>query len=98
MGTDGSVAYLFNKVDILSYEPSVDENALMAAALEVGAEDVTGYDDGAVDVMTTPETYLAIKEALTAAGFQSPCRQPSRLSWMPMTQKNAAIDRPTGRP
>ena len=70
MGTDGSVAYLFNKVDILSYAPSVDENALMDAALEVGAEDVTGYDDGAVDVMTTPETYLAVKEALIAAGFE----------------------------
>ncbi|MEY3288933.1 MAG: hypothetical protein RLZZ419_1175 [Pseudomonadota bacterium] len=70
LGTDGSVAYLFNKVGILSYAPSVDENALMDAALEVGAEDVTGYDDGAVDVMTAPETYLAIKEALTAAGFE----------------------------
>ncbi len=70
LGTDGSVAYLFNKVGILSYAPSVDEDALMDAALEVGADDVTGYDDGAVDVMTTPETYLAVKEALIAAGFE----------------------------
>ncbi|MEI6334152.1 MAG: YebC/PmpR family DNA-binding transcriptional regulator [Methylococcaceae bacterium] len=70
LGTDGSVAYLFNKVGILSYAPSVDEDALMDAALEAGADDVTGYDDGAVDVMTTPETYLAVKEALIAAGFE----------------------------
>ncbi|UOA10293.1 YebC/PmpR family DNA-binding transcriptional regulator [Methylobacter sp. S3L5C] len=70
LGTDGSVAYLFNKVGILSYAPSVDEDALMDAALEVGAEDVIGYDDGAVDVMTTPEMYLTVKDALIAAGFE----------------------------
>ena len=70
LGTDGSVAYLFSKVGILSYAPSVDEDALMEAALEVGADDVINYDDGAVDVMTTPENYLAVKEALIAAGFE----------------------------
>ncbi|MDD5267741.1 MAG: YebC/PmpR family DNA-binding transcriptional regulator [Methylococcales bacterium] len=69
LGTDGSVAYLFSKVGILSYAPSVDEDALMEAALDAGAEDVINYDDGAVDVMTTPENYLAVKGALTAAGF-----------------------------
>ena len=42
----------------------------MEAALEAGAEDVVSYDDGAVDVMTTPENYLAVKDALTAAGFE----------------------------
>jgi YebC/PmpR family DNA-binding regulatory protein len=70
LGTDGSVAYLFNKLGILSYAPCVDEDALMDAALEAGAEDVISYDDGAVDVMTTPETYLAVKDALIAAGFE----------------------------
>jgi YebC/PmpR family DNA-binding regulatory protein len=70
LGTDGSVAYLFSKVGILSYAPGVDEDALMEAALEAGAEDVVSYDDGAVDVMTTPETYLAVKEALVFAGFE----------------------------
>ncbi|MEI6069580.1 MAG: YebC/PmpR family DNA-binding transcriptional regulator [Methylococcaceae bacterium] len=70
LGTDGSVAYLFNKVGILSYAPSVDEDALVDVALEAGADDVISYDDGAVDVMTTPETYLAVKEALIAAGFE----------------------------
>ncbi len=70
LGTDGSVAYLFSKVGILSYAPSVDEDALMDAALEVGAEDVINYDDGAVDVMTSPENYLVIKDALIASGFE----------------------------
>ena len=70
LGTDGSVAYLFNKVGILSYAPSVDEDALMEAALEAGADDVVSYDDGAVDVMTTPESYLSVKEALIAVSFE----------------------------
>jgi YebC/PmpR family DNA-binding regulatory protein len=70
LGTDGSVAYLFSKVGILSYAPSVDEDALMDAALEAGADDVINYDDGAVDVMTTPENYLTVKDALIAAGFE----------------------------
>ena len=70
LGTDGSVAYLFSKVGILSYAPSVDEDALMEAALEAGAEDVISYDDGAVDVMTTPENYLTVKDALINAGFE----------------------------
>jgi transcriptional/translational regulatory protein YebC/TACO1 len=42
----------------------------MEAALEAGAEDVISYDDGAVDVMTIPENYLAVKDALIAAGFE----------------------------
>lgn len=70
LGTDGSVAYLFSKAGILSYAPGVDEDALMEAALEVGADDVVTYDDNAVDVMTSPENYLSVKEALIAAGFE----------------------------
>jgi len=70
LGIDGSVAYLFSKVGILSYAPSVDEDALMDAALDAEAIDVINYDDGAVDVMTTPENYLTVKCALVAAGFE----------------------------
>ena len=70
LGTDGSVAYLFSKVGILSYAPSVDEDALMDAALDAEAIDVINYDDGAVDVMTTPENYLTVKATLIAAGFE----------------------------
>ena len=70
LGTEGSVAFLFSKVGILSYAPSVDEDALMDAALEASADDVVNYDEGAVDVMTTPENYLTVKEALITAGFE----------------------------
>lgn len=69
LGTDGSVAYLFIKIGVLSYAPGVDEDALMEAALECGAEDVTMHDDSSIDVMTTPESYLVVKDALVAAGF-----------------------------
>lgn len=70
LGTDGSVAYMFSKVGIITYSDSVEEDALMEAALEAGAEDVIINDDGSIDVMTTPESYLGVKEALIAAGFE----------------------------
>jgi YebC/PmpR family DNA-binding regulatory protein len=69
LGTDGSVAYLFTKTGMLSYAEGADEDALMEAALEAGANDVVTNDDGSIDVMTSPEDYLAVKEALIAAGF-----------------------------
>ncbi len=67
MGTDGSVAYLFTKKGIISFEPGSDEDTLMEIALEAGADDVISNDDGSIDVITTPETMLAVKEALVAA-------------------------------
>lgn len=70
LGTDGSVAYMFSKIGILSYPNSVDEDAVMEAALEAGAEDVVNNDDGSIDVTTAPENYLSVKEAMLAAGFE----------------------------
>ncbi|MDT8407831.1 MAG: YebC/PmpR family DNA-binding transcriptional regulator [Methylococcales bacterium] len=69
LGTDGSVAYLFSHVGILSYAPETDEDRLMEAALEAGADDVVTHDDGSFDVMVTPENYLDVKQALTDAGL-----------------------------
>ncbi|NOQ34712.1 MAG: YebC/PmpR family DNA-binding transcriptional regulator [Methylococcaceae bacterium] len=70
LGTDGSVAYMFNKVGIISYDTGVDEDAIMEAAMEAGADDIVTHDDGSVDVMTTSEDYLNVKEAMVAAGFE----------------------------
>ncbi|NOT12647.1 MAG: YebC/PmpR family DNA-binding transcriptional regulator [Methylococcaceae bacterium] len=70
LGTDGSVAYLFTKLGIISYSPSVNEDALMEVALEAGADDVIGNDDGSVDVMTSPDKYLSVKDTLITAGFE----------------------------
>ncbi|MDF1760585.1 MAG: YebC/PmpR family DNA-binding transcriptional regulator [Coxiellaceae bacterium] len=69
MGTDGSVAYLFTKKGIISFEPGADEDQLMEIAIEAGAEDVNTNDDGSVDIETTPENMLNVKEALTAANL-----------------------------
>lgn len=52
LGTDGSVAYLFSKKGVISFEKG-DEDTIMEAALEAGAEDVVTYDDGAIDVYCT---------------------------------------------
>jgi YebC/PmpR family DNA-binding regulatory protein len=68
LGTDGSVAYLFTKRGIISYEPGTDEDIIMEAALEAGAEDVVSNDDGSIDVYTTPEDYEDVRQAMTDAG------------------------------
>jgi YebC/PmpR family DNA-binding regulatory protein len=70
LGTDGSVAYLFNRIGQISYEPGVDEEALMDAALEAGAEDIKSHDDGSVDVETSFGEFLNVKDSLVAAGFE----------------------------
>ncbi|MCL1137473.1 YebC/PmpR family DNA-binding transcriptional regulator [Shewanella pneumatophori] len=70
LGTDGSVAYLFDKKGIISYE-GVDEDTIMDAALEAGAEDVVTLEDGSIDVLTSPEDFGVVKDALDAAGLES---------------------------
>ncbi|MCB1760524.1 MAG: YebC/PmpR family DNA-binding transcriptional regulator, partial [Gammaproteobacteria bacterium] len=70
LGTDGSVAYLFSKQGIISFAPGVDEEAIMEAALEAGAEDVVDNDDGSVDVMTSPDDFEAVRTVIEAAGFK----------------------------
>ena len=70
LGTDGSVAYMFRKVGIISFNNEVDEDAVMEAAMDAGAEDIVVDDDGSIEVFTTPEDYLNVKEALVAAGLE----------------------------
>ena len=69
LGTDGSVAYLFTKTGVLSYPKGLDEDALMEAALEAGAEDVVTLDDGGIDVLVQPDAFEAVRDALIAAGL-----------------------------
>lgn len=70
LGTDGSVAYMFRKVGIISFSNEADEDAVMEAAMEAGAEDVVTNDDGSIDVFTNPDDYLAVKDGILAAGLQ----------------------------
>ncbi len=70
LGTSGSVAFQFSHTGILSYPKGSDEDAIMEAALEAGADDVLSNDDGSIDVLTAPESFVSVKEAMIAAGFE----------------------------
>ena len=70
LGTDGSVAYLFRKVGIISFSSDSNEDQVMEVAMEAGAEDVVTNDDGSIDVFTQPDDYLAVKDAMLAAGLE----------------------------
>jgi YebC/PmpR family DNA-binding regulatory protein len=70
LGTDGSVAYMFERKGQISYAPGVDEDALMEAALEAGADDVVSGEDGSVEVYTAFADFHAVNEALSNAGFR----------------------------
>ena len=69
LGTDGSVAYLFTRTGQISFAEG-NEDKIMEAALEAGAEDVVSHDDGSFDVTTAFEDFLIVKDAMTAAGFK----------------------------
>lgn len=70
LGTDGSVAFMFKHCGSLVFEPGIDENKVMEAALEAGAEDVVTDEDGSVEVITAPGDFVAVKEAMEAAGLK----------------------------
>ncbi len=71
LGTDGSVAYLFSRKGQIVFDADADEEAVMDAALEAGAEDVVSHDDGSVEVITEWTEFNTVKEALEAAGLTS---------------------------
>ena len=75
MGTDGCVAFLFNKKGIISLASGTDEDAVMEVALEAGAEDIVTNADGSIDVFTSPEDYSTVKDALDAAGLETESAQ-----------------------
>lgn len=70
LGTDGSVAYLFTKIGALTYPSGSDEDAIVAAALDAGADDVISNDDGSIDVVTKEENVHTVAEAMTRAGIK----------------------------
>ncbi|MDP3210348.1 YebC/PmpR family DNA-binding transcriptional regulator [Methylotenera sp.] len=71
LGTDGSVAFMFKHYGSLVFEPGTSEDKVMEVALEAGAEDVVTNDDGSIEVITPPADFVAIKEALEAAGLKA---------------------------
>jgi len=71
LGTDGSVAFMFTHQGIVPFPTGTDEDALMEAALEAGADDVVTNEDGSIDVITQPSDFADVVEALATAGFES---------------------------
>ncbi len=71
LGADGSVAYLFNKVGLISLPAGIDEDAVMDAAIEAGAEDVITNEDGSVDVLTDPVDFEQVKRKLDVGGIDA---------------------------
>lgn len=71
LGTDGSVAFMFHRLGVLSYAPGADEDAVTGAAIEAGADDVVVYpEDGAIDVITSPDGFEQVRDAMVAAGLE----------------------------
>jgi YebC/PmpR family DNA-binding regulatory protein len=71
LGTEGSVAYLFRKIGVLSFAPGANEERVTEIAIESGADDVVAYpDDGSIEVLTSPETFDAVKGAMETAGLK----------------------------
>ncbi len=70
MGTEGSVAFMFKRLGVLSFAAGADEEKITEAAIEAGADDIVVYpEDGAIDVLTAPDTFQAVKDAMDAAGL-----------------------------
>ncbi len=70
LGADGSVGYLFSHVGLLSFAPGSDEDTIMEAAIEAGAEDVLVDDDKSIEVLTDPADFEAVRDAMRAAGLE----------------------------
>ena len=70
LGTDGSVAFLFKHCGQLMFAPGTNEDKLMEAAIDAGAEDVVTNDDKSIEVITAPHDFVSVKQALEKAGFK----------------------------
>lgn len=70
LGTNGSVAYLFEKKGQITFGEGADEDAIMEAALEAGADDVVTNEDGSIDVFAPWQEFMDVKQSLVDAGFE----------------------------
>ena len=67
LGTDGSVAYLFEKIGVLNFEPGTSEDEVMEVALEAGADDIVTEEDGSIEVVASPEAFADLVSAMEEA-------------------------------
>ena len=89
MGTEGSVSFLFKHCGQIMFGPGTDEDKLMEAALEAGAEDVVTNDDGSIEVITAPNDFPQVRDALQKAGFKP---ELAEVTMKPSTETELAGD------
>ncbi len=89
LGTDGSVAYLFDKRGQIGFGPDVDEDEVMEIVIDVGAEDVSVDEDGSIEVITMPEDFLCVRDAFADKGFEP---RSAEVSMVPQTLNNLDVD------
>ena len=71
LGTDGSVAYLFHKLGVLSFAPGAPQEHVLEAAIEAGADDVVVHpDDASIEVLAAPEAFTGVRQVMEAAGLK----------------------------
>ena len=87
LGADGSVGYLFNHVGQLLYAPGSDEDAVMEAAIDAGAEDVIVDDDHSIEVLTDPDEFEGVRDKMIAAGIE-----PETAQLTMRASTNSALD------
>jgi len=75
LGADGSVNYLFNQVGLMMFAAGSDEDAVMEAAIDAGAEDVIADDDGSIEVLTAPSDFEQVRDAIIATGIETESAQ-----------------------
>lgn len=89
LGTDGSVSYLFTKVGQITFAPGSDEDQVIEAALDAGAEDVLSNEDGSIDVLTDADGFSDIKDTLCAAELDP---EQAEITMRPSTSVSLALD------
>ena len=89
LGTDGSVAFLFKHCGQMIFAPGTNEDKLMEAALESGAEDILTNDDGSIEVITGPHDLAQVRDALQKAGFKA---EVAEVTMKPSTESALAGD------
>jgi len=92
LGTDGSVAYLFERKGVITFAPGTSEEKVMEQALDLGAEDVISDDDGSIEVLTSQEDFETVRDGLQAAGLSADQAEVTERA-----ETLVAVDQETGR-
>jgi YebC/PmpR family DNA-binding regulatory protein len=86
LGADGSVSYLFNNVGQITFAAGSDEDTVLESAIDAGAEDVVVDADTSIEVLTAPDDFEQVRDAMVAAGFE-----PERAELTMRAETNAVL-------